>query len=580
MARILLNKENNPWTQGLSILKEDLTFAEDLVLYQEEVIEHMWESYTAVKGVIEQKDEVINQLYTQLSDLQERMHEIQIGNGPGNLIVRSSSPSKFSKELKAAADWEFYEADRDGDGKINREEWRRWIEDKQNLIQEHSQVKTALMNEIRNLRKALTPSSEQAYQELKKSEDIRRQQEEELVQIHIENDNLREELRMLKNQLNETVQEKSMLESDWVERYENLSKQLEVEKKAFEETKKKELKDFLQNPYQYNLNADISTGFRSNTQVSKLEYSNPSPLKNSFTPEPQIDLLSLANSSVPSYVSNGLVVQKFRNDGPSLLGSSNDNFAYVHSPYTPLVSQPTDSNKASNRLMIKSEEDMHRSISRSGTPSAMTKFAEKSEPHLIGLNPNASNIESHPPKPPNSVHSLKNSSNNSNSFAPKSNSTPTQLNSQSFIPKNIPPPVPSPNITHNTPASNLSIDQHHPLRNALRNENKIKQQMQSYAGYSPVATKPLVNSAKKMNSNIKNSGPIESSEVLFSNDFSKFRQESPNLQSRPNILQNRNTSPQRFMQTTNSWNKKLNNEKYATNTNIVPEGFSRQVGWK
>jgi hypothetical protein len=78
----------------------------------------------------------------------------------------------------------------DGDGRISREEWRNWILDKHNLIQEHNQIKNSLMSEIKNLRKALTPTTEQAFQEIKKLEDLKKQQEEELVHVHIENDRL------------------------------------------------------------------------------------------------------------------------------------------------------------------------------------------------------------------------------------------------------------------------------------------------------------------------------------------------------------------------------------------------------
>jgi hypothetical protein len=47
------------------------------------------------------------------------------------------------------------------------------------------------MNEIKNLRKALNPQSEQVFSELKKFDEIKRQQEEELVRVHIENDRLK-----------------------------------------------------------------------------------------------------------------------------------------------------------------------------------------------------------------------------------------------------------------------------------------------------------------------------------------------------------------------------------------------------
>jgi hypothetical protein len=59
------------------------------------------------------------------------------------------------------------------------------------LILEHNQIKNVLMNEIKNLRKAMTPAHEQTFSELKKFDEIRTKQEEELVQVHIENDKLK-----------------------------------------------------------------------------------------------------------------------------------------------------------------------------------------------------------------------------------------------------------------------------------------------------------------------------------------------------------------------------------------------------
>ena len=78
----------------------------------------MWESYTALKAVIEQKDEVINQLYSQLSDLQDRMNQNQ--SIQQTLFSSSYFPTsnkhtanKHSiRELQVIADREFYAADK------------------------------------------------------------------------------------------------------------------------------------------------------------------------------------------------------------------------------------------------------------------------------------------------------------------------------------------------------------------------------------------------------------------------------------------------------------------------------------
>jgi hypothetical protein len=58
-------------------------------------------------------------------------------------------------------------------------------------MEEHNQVKVALMNEIKSLRKALSPHSEQAFLDLQKSETARRKQEEDMINAHIERDRVK-----------------------------------------------------------------------------------------------------------------------------------------------------------------------------------------------------------------------------------------------------------------------------------------------------------------------------------------------------------------------------------------------------
>lgn len=116
----IVRSDFNPWSHGMTSIKEDLAFAEDLVLYQEEVIEQMWQSHSALKSVIEQKDEVINQLYNQLSEMQEKIREMESDSNYGVKSFASSSmfsgsgsatPKHNSKALQAIADREFNAAD-------------------------------------------------------------------------------------------------------------------------------------------------------------------------------------------------------------------------------------------------------------------------------------------------------------------------------------------------------------------------------------------------------------------------------------------------------------------------------------
>jgi hypothetical protein len=66
-----------------------------------------------------------------------------------------------------------------------------WQEEKNQLVQAHYDAKVKLITEIQALRKALTPSAEQTFKDFKQSEYLRAALEEEVVNTHIHNDNLK-----------------------------------------------------------------------------------------------------------------------------------------------------------------------------------------------------------------------------------------------------------------------------------------------------------------------------------------------------------------------------------------------------
>ena len=222
LPAIMTAPGNNPIQMGLEQLKDDLIFAEDLVLYQEEVIDHLWESYTVLKSVVEQKDDVINQLYTEVTDLKEKSggkyRNSSFTDGSNLLTLTNHEESK--RELPISADG-------GGGGGGGREEWRNWADEKHKLIQSHNEVKSSLINEIRILRKTLNPNSEQTFLDLQKSENIRLKLEEELVKTQIHCDQLRSELSQTQMKNQELETEKSMLESDWQDRYNKLLERLD-----------------------------------------------------------------------------------------------------------------------------------------------------------------------------------------------------------------------------------------------------------------------------------------------------------------------------------------------------------------
>lgn len=80
----------------------------------------MWDSYSALKQMIEQKDEVINQLYNQMSDLQDKVTQSQSvqhtlfsgGLGAASSYYSMKNNKQSTKELQVIADREFYAADK------------------------------------------------------------------------------------------------------------------------------------------------------------------------------------------------------------------------------------------------------------------------------------------------------------------------------------------------------------------------------------------------------------------------------------------------------------------------------------
>ena len=66
-----------------------------------------------------------------------------------------------------------------------------WAEEKNQLLQAHNETKVRLITEIQTLRKVLTPTAEQQFEALRNSEYLRAGLEEEIVNAHIRNDNLK-----------------------------------------------------------------------------------------------------------------------------------------------------------------------------------------------------------------------------------------------------------------------------------------------------------------------------------------------------------------------------------------------------
>jgi hypothetical protein len=115
VPELLVRDVCNPWKQGLVSIKEDMSFAEDLMLYQEEIIDTTWTRLVALEAIITEKDKLIDQLYNQISEREAELSVMKSGNSSLAAISlftsTSSSVNKNHRNIQAIADREFYEAD-------------------------------------------------------------------------------------------------------------------------------------------------------------------------------------------------------------------------------------------------------------------------------------------------------------------------------------------------------------------------------------------------------------------------------------------------------------------------------------
>lgn len=592
MPGMLLKEGSNPWMKSFSFLQEELTFAEDLVLYQEEVIEHMWESHSALKALIEQKDEVINQLYNQLSELQDKVRfmqtttEFTTPSASSSSVFQTSSTlsNKGMKTIQALADKEFNEADKDGDGRISREEWRQWIQDKHNLIQEHNQVKSALMNEIKTLRKALSPASEQVFQDLKKNEDVRKKQEEEIIQVHIERDSLKDEVVQLQVKLREMEEEKEMIEYGWKEKYELLAfqKQQESSEKKDHEHEYSQMNGIPaslplpMHPYAYNYPQDQSLGIqtapdRSQQMTISLLQSNPTllgaPTGSFYAPQHTdnsdggLDLLSLANMNdanlggnyQPAYQQNN----GYYGGQPSQYSSQSYGAGQQQwmQPYQAeavnLGGNPQGQQSYPTPALNDSAYNYNNLGGNPYGTSANTPLTARSQSSQYGLNPTPSKAA--PQRPP-----------------PFPTGTPARYGSPRAAQSAGPPALP------------INVDHNHPLRNALREEVKNK----SNPNYLFAVPSPYAVVKSKGKAATRPRPVVETSMLPGRSEVSPTLRESRSNASTStpsrtsagppsDIIGGRAHSPSRFMQGTNSWKQKATNEKVPANNVIRTSG-----GWK
>ncbi len=472
-------------------------------------------------------------------------------------------------------------------------------------MQEHNEVKTVLMNEIKTLRKAMTPQQEQQYNELKKSDDIRIKQEEELVRIHIENDKLKAEVSLLQQRLQEMEEEKNMVESDLQEKIESLQKQLETainmnhfgggERNGMSDPSKREISaasNLIDSPYAYNYALDRSTGITA----KKKERPSIGPTGNGGGDN--MDLLALAN------MNDKFIAQL---DGSDFIQTTNRSFNQTQANQTnmkdnnngkpwhletypgemsrlgvdPLPTPPSHLvNVYPQTLALRSpdDEDFYGQVNR--PPTAQSYLNNLQDNQQNGRNGSKGR------DPSRFTFDEANNNNNYNQYGvvPRASNSTTSTTRR---------PI-SPSVVHNTLASVYD----HPLRNALRQETKP-----SFASapspYTSVRSRvSTTNYNHTINSKMKptrlKTGTMINDKVV-ANPAASLGPRNPSPNRVPRGHQNRDdtiyeysnrlpssnpqsgdrpNSPSRFMLNTNSWKQKINTPHQP------PDMVIRAGNWK
>lgn len=120
-AALLSKKDDGVISQGLSLLNDDLTFAEDLILvckgrhhmcserkmltlfldchffqYQEEVINHLWGNFVDQKTLLESRDDTIVKLHAKVSQLESAAAAVAGGKGSGAAVGAGGKKNPLS----------------------------------------------------------------------------------------------------------------------------------------------------------------------------------------------------------------------------------------------------------------------------------------------------------------------------------------------------------------------------------------------------------------------------------------------------------------------------------------------------
>ena len=180
----------NPWQRTIEFLQNELSVAQDLILSLEQMM----------------LDHHIQQVLREQERLKEKENESF--NSPANQATLPVA-MRFDSPLKAREifnyEGEFSKVDTDKDGKISKEEWRGWMSEKLDLINDHNKKMEILANENKFLRSCLNPDNEKHMENQKRLELLKQVSMEHQASLKEENwalkaaiDSLKDEIAVLK----------------------------------------------------------------------------------------------------------------------------------------------------------------------------------------------------------------------------------------------------------------------------------------------------------------------------------------------------------------------------------------------
>jgi hypothetical protein len=324
------------------------------------------------------------------------------------------------------------------------------------------------MNEIKNLRKALTPQSEQLFNELKRFDDVRKQQEEDLVKVHIENDRLKADFNLLTQRMKDAEEERMMVESDFQEQIQTLQKQLAESMLlnsqlmnnnpnantnnnndgASNETKDSAVNN---NPYAYNIPLDRSTGI---TAKSKKPADNPLTAAN-------LDLLALANM-------NDKALSQFNDENP--YGNFNTNNNNNHNNNFPSNGKQWNLDPYQGEVAHLGLDNHNMSVPMNQSSfnngySNQPNYNQQTPSQLVNLYPQTLALRS-PDEEDYGIY--RNTPADSQSY--RQMEPPTRSSAQSFLnnlPDNNNMNAPSRNMRPNSPPSRFTFNEVQPLQEPI-----------------------------------------------------------------------------------------------------------------